>query len=79
MRKVLKALLAIGCILLVVGLAGRVIGLGRATAANTEDERTSSDWAQYEVNRERVEVYKWIGFAGGILVLGSRLALRVRG
>ena len=73
MKKVMKALIAVGIILIVTGLAGRAFSTASVVQEkNTQSVELSETISDY---RKKSETYKWIAFAGGVIVIGARVSL----
>ena len=83
MNKAMKALIGIGVILIVVGLAGKTLtisSVASTTATISTESGVSAESAdKIKENRKKSDTYKWIAFTGGILVVGSRIGLRIQG
>lgn len=70
----MKTLMAVGILLIVIGLSGRALSTGSIA---TETKDPSSELATtIENHRERTDTYKLIGIAGAIIVIGSQVGLR---
>jgi len=73
MKKVMKALIAIGIVLIVAGLAGRAFNSASVVAKkNDQTVEVSETITDY---RKESDTYKWIAFTGGIIVIGARVSL----
>jgi hypothetical protein len=83
MKKVMKAFIGIGIILIVVGLAGKTLTLSSVASTtaivSAESDVSPESADKIKENRKKADTYKWIAFTGGILVIGSRIGLRIQG
>ncbi|MGJ8641408.1 MAG: hypothetical protein ACSHYA_18610 [Opitutaceae bacterium] len=82
MKILMKALIGIGIALIAVGLAGKALTIS-SVASTTATIRTESGVSQESADqtkedRKKSDTYKWIAFTGGILVIGSRIGLRIQ-
>lgn len=83
MKKVMKACIGIGVILIVVGLAGKTLTISSIASTNatiSAEPGVSAESAnKIKEIRKKSDTYKWIAFTGGMLVIGSRIGLRIQG
>jgi hypothetical protein len=83
MKKVMKAFIGIGVILIVVGLAGKTLTISSIASTNAtisaESGVSAESTNKIKEIRKKSDTYKWIAFTGGMLVIGSRIGLRIQG